>query len=116
MKKQAESRRRPGTKVKIGNQVFASIKAASRALNQSDGYIFDRIRNNDSMMPDGTKIEILKDEADIRSHTFTIKLTDEMNAYLEQAADVLGVSKAWVWEKLFYYGRKQLDKEISGKK
>lgn len=111
MKKDNPLRRRPGVKVKIGDQVFASIKAASRAFGYGDSYIFDRIKNNEGLMPDGTEIKILS-EGEARPHTFTIKLTDEMSAYLERCATAMGVSKAWVFEKLYCYGKPHLDAEL----
>ena len=115
MSAEKEIRRRPGTKLRIGDQIFGSIKAAARALGKSDSYIFDRIRFNNSVMPDGTRIELIDEEQEHRDHIFTIRLTDEMNDYLESAATRMGVSKAWVWEKLFHYGRKALDEEMGRK-
>jgi len=47
--------------VRIGDHVFQSIREAGKFFSPSGNfhYVHDRIRRNDSLMPDGTPIEIM---------------------------------------------------------
>lgn len=48
-------------KVKIGDRIYDSMVEANHKLGKSKNYIQMRIKRNNGLMPDGTKIEVIKE-------------------------------------------------------